>query len=238
MATTPKLNFNLLELNQASKHVTVNEALYNLDVLTQTTIIDKDLSTPPGSPSEGDCYIVGSSATGDWLGQEDSVAAYQNSSWEFYSPNEGWMVYVLDEDSVYYYRDSSWLVFYKEGTFTPVLRFGGSNTGITYDSQAGSYVQIGEMVFAAFTIRLSSKGSATGDVSVTGLPFTPEGTDEVGSIYPLSGFSGLTGSLYCRNTSSNDFQITESTSTGSSNLDDTNFTNSTHFKASVTYRIT
>lgn len=54
-------------------------------------------------------------------------------------------------------------------TWTPSLRFGGATTGIT-GSQVGRYTRIGNMVFAQGTIALSSKGSATGSATISGLP--------------------------------------------------------------------
>jgi hypothetical protein len=61
---------------------------------------------------------------------------------------------------------------YEQGTWTPVLQFGGASTGITYAAQLGTYTKVGNLVQARFTIVLSSKGSATGTATVNGLPFT------------------------------------------------------------------
>ena len=62
---------------------------------------------------------------------------------------------------------------YEEGTFTPVLKFGGGSTGITYGQQFGSYTKIGNVVHIKMRMLLTSKGSDTGDARVTGLPFAP-----------------------------------------------------------------
>jgi hypothetical protein len=64
------------------------------------------------------------------------------------------------------------LDWYEEGTFTPVLSFGGATTGITYSTQTGRYVRIGKIVHIAICIILSSKGSASGVASISGLPFS------------------------------------------------------------------
>ena len=61
---------------------------------------------------------------------------------------------------------------YEEGTWTPTLEFGNSSTGITYTTQAGFYTKIGRLVTFSFRIDLSSKGSATGNAAIDGLPFT------------------------------------------------------------------
>ena len=49
---------------QAQKHVTHNEALRLLDGLVQLSVLDRDLTAPPGSPADGDRYIVGSRRDG------------------------------------------------------------------------------------------------------------------------------------------------------------------------------
>lgn len=107
MANTDNLELPILSASQAQKHVTMNESLLTLDRLVQSFVLDKDLSTPPGSPSDEDAYIVGSSATDAWLGQEDSIAVW-DGVWNFFSPNKGWIFYVDDEDAHYYWNGSSW----------------------------------------------------------------------------------------------------------------------------------
>ena len=74
----------------------------------QGAVIDKDLTAPPGSPSEGDRYIVGPSATGAWSGHDDDIAEYVDSAWEFYAPAEGWRVDVKDENKQYRYSGAAW----------------------------------------------------------------------------------------------------------------------------------
>lgn len=55
-------------------------------------------------------------------------------------------------------------------SWTPVLAFGGGSTGITYSTQLGRYARIGSVVFFAFQITLTNKGSSTGNCAITGLP--------------------------------------------------------------------
>jgi|LULN01.1.fsa_nt_gb hypothetical protein len=64
---------------------------------------------------------------------------------------------------------------YEEGVFTPSLEFGGATTGITYSSmRGGSYVKIGRQVTVNFGFTLTSKGSASGDATIAGLPYAVE----------------------------------------------------------------
>lgn len=58
------------------------------------------------------------------------------------------------------------------GTWTPALNFGGATTGITYGTRTGSYVRIGSLCFVNCYIALTSKGSASGEAKIGGLPFT------------------------------------------------------------------
>ena len=68
--------------------------------------------------------------------------------------------------------DANTLDDYEEGTWTPVLTNGTNNAG-GYFYQYGSYIKVGRLVTINCTISVSSVGSmTTGDVSITGLPFT------------------------------------------------------------------
>lgn len=87
----------------------------NDPIMTETSVYvkepveDKDLSTPPGSPSAGDRYIVGASGTGDWVSQDNAIAEYSGTAWTFYTPREGDAVYIKDEDLTYINNGTSWV---------------------------------------------------------------------------------------------------------------------------------
>ncbi|TPN11726.1 hypothetical protein [Mesorhizobium sp. B2-1-2] len=61
---------------------------------------------------------------------------------------------------------------YEEGAWTPTLTFGGASVGITYTTRQGRYTKIGNQVTIWVYIKLSSKGSSTGNAIITGAPFT------------------------------------------------------------------
>jgi hypothetical protein len=63
------------------------------------------------------------------------------------------------------------LDWYEEGTWTPTLQFGGATTNITYTTRVGSWTRIGNRVYFDCFILLSSKGTATGNATIDGLPF-------------------------------------------------------------------
>ena len=62
---------------------------------------------------------------------------------------------------------------YEEGSWTPILKFGGGTTGISYQTngQQGTYVKIGRNVTVTCYIYTVSTGSDTGNMTVAGLPF-------------------------------------------------------------------
>lgn len=129
---------------------------------------------------------------------------------------------------------------YVEGTFTPVLAFGGASTGITYSTQVGKYTRIGNIIYFSIGIALSSKGSSTGGATITGLPVNSGGTVlPAGSIEVQTGitftalytFAGL-------NVSSSPTQINLlqfGSGQSEASLADTAFTNSSSFRITGFY---
>lgn len=72
------------------------------------SVEDRDLTTPPGSPNTSHYYIVGSSATGDWSGQDNAVARWNGTNWQFQIPASGFAVYVKDEGDVVVWDGAEW----------------------------------------------------------------------------------------------------------------------------------
>ncbi len=93
---------------QAQKHVTHNEALRVLDGIVQLSVKDRDLTAPPGSPSEGDRYIVAATATGEWAGWEGDVALWTDGAWLRLPAREGWRAWVEDEGILLVRGASAW----------------------------------------------------------------------------------------------------------------------------------
>jgi hypothetical protein len=108
VAESPNLALPLLEAGQAQKHVTHNEALRLLDTLVQLAVLERGVDAPPGSPAEGERWIVGGSPTGAFSGHADEVAAWQDAAWQFSAPQPGWVAFVVDEATLYYWTGSSW----------------------------------------------------------------------------------------------------------------------------------
>lgn len=108
MSDTPNLGLPYISASQAQKHITHNEALVGLDTLVQTSVTSTT-NTPPGSPAEGDTYLVGASPTGDWVGYDYNIVTYYSGSWRFYEPKEGWLLYDNDTQNHLMFDGTSWV---------------------------------------------------------------------------------------------------------------------------------
>jgi hypothetical protein len=111
--TTPNLSLPELVASQAQPHITVNTALRRLDALVQAGVISQT-NTPPGSPADGDAYLVGSSPTGAWSGHAQEVAVLIGGGWTFLTPAPGWLVYNAGDGEHYRCESDSplsWAIF-------------------------------------------------------------------------------------------------------------------------------
>src|SRR5690606_37685299 len=95
--------------SQAQKHVTHNEAIRTLDALVQLGVLDRDLSTPPALPVDGDRYLVASVGTDAWAGKDGKVAAWHDGAWAVLAPKAGWLVWVADEDRLLGFDGMAWM---------------------------------------------------------------------------------------------------------------------------------
>ena len=92
MANSPRHGIPLMSSATEQQWSTFSQAMKYFDALTDTVILGSQ-TTPPGSPDEGDTYIVTATATGAWTGHEDELAYYINSAWMFFTAAEGKIVW-------------------------------------------------------------------------------------------------------------------------------------------------
>lgn len=85
---TPRLDLPLLFPAQAQKEGYVNEITARIDALLHGAI-EAELATPPATPSDGQCWLVATGASGDWTGQAGRIAARQSGNWLFIAPRDG-----------------------------------------------------------------------------------------------------------------------------------------------------
>ena len=134
--------------------------------------------------------------------------------------------------------DANTLDDYEEGTFTPGITFGGGSTGITYTTQTGDYTKIGRMVVGSIQVTLSAKGSSTGVMAITGLPFATAGNNYANPIGYAAGFSGLTGALSTISASgATTLTLYQSAAASYAAIQDTAATNTSQIRMNFCYRV-
>lgn len=114
---------------------------------------------------------------------------------------DGALTRTLRKDDVLYLKavsttGNTWQVIgekrYAEGTFTPVIAFGGASVGITYTTQKAWYKRIGNQVFIEIRILLSAKGSSTGVATITGLPYPAATTADLFQLLNINWLANAT----------------------------------------------
>lgn len=100
----------LLQPGQAQKEMTHNEAVAVIDLIAQASVVAAGLSTPPSSPTLGQCWIVGASPAGAWAGKADHLAGWTDGGWRFVAPVEGMAAWVAADGTVARFASGGWTV--------------------------------------------------------------------------------------------------------------------------------
>ncbi len=102
------LHLPYIAANQAQKHVTHNEAVRLLDALVQMAVISRTLTAPPGSPADGDRYIVAAGATGAWATWDLNIAYHVDGAWMKLVPQPGWLAWIEAEATHVRWDGAAW----------------------------------------------------------------------------------------------------------------------------------
>jgi len=76
----------------------------------QKAVLDKDILTPPGTPTAGDRYLINGTGTGAWSANSNDITTWDGAAWIFAVKREGMMVWVKDEDKYYSYSGTAWSI--------------------------------------------------------------------------------------------------------------------------------
>lgn len=86
---TSRLALPVLQIGQASKEQTHNEALALIDLAVGASVEDVGIDVPPVDPQLGQCWIVGSAPTGAWTGNPHAIAGWTAGGWRFVAARPG-----------------------------------------------------------------------------------------------------------------------------------------------------
>src|SRR5688572_9910290 len=128
MATSADFGIPQISGTQVQPEVTHNSARNVIQAMLNGAI-NRGTNTPPGSPSEGDIYIIGSAPTGAWANRGNCVGIYMGTSWEFVpgddsngtpitigARQEGMRMYVRDVDTMYVWNGTAWVAQWLDGS--------------------------------------------------------------------------------------------------------------------------
>lgn len=184
MTSTPRLVLPAIDAAQAQKHVTHNEALMLLDALTQLAVESRTLSAPPGSLSEGACYIPASGATGAWSGWGGQIALYSAGGWTRIAPVSGLKAWVKAERLTVTYEDGIW----RDGI--ALTAHGGR---VTLRAKEEELTLAGAFVETADTAFIADRAIVLGVSSRTTLAITGASSYGVGTAGNTTQFGNLLG---------------------------------------------
>lgn len=128
------------------------------------------------------------------------------------------------------------VAFELQGTWTPVLAFGGASVGITYSTQSAKFTKIGRVVFMECLLVLTSKGSSTGTAAITGNTYTAgSGSDSIGtlSIHGTAAPTGSTTGVVPAGATTINLAYAAASGGGYTALDNTHFTDTTTVRYSA-----
>jgi len=167
--TTAKLGLFFLVVGQSNKEITVNEALAVFDALSAGVVVDKDLTAPPASPTDGDVYIIANTgtATGLWAGKEKNFGIWleESNNYFYVTPTAGQEVFIADELKTYRYNGT---------LFVPGYGYSSKSAADTITAST-TQTQVGATALTAQNSRLTTVAN-TGDSVRIGTAATP-GTD-------------------------------------------------------------
>lgn len=155
-----------------------------LSVVAQLQVFSR-VASEPGSPSEGDVYILTAG------GNLNKVAVYDDGEWIYLTPRQGWLAWIADENQYRKFSGTSWSVLETGGG-------GGSDdqtaAEVSYDGGSTGFVNVQEALDALFAGGGGGGGGGAsyGYASInaqTGTSYTPVLGDKEGVLITLSNSS-------------------------------------------------
>ena len=191
MPDSPNLILPYIQASQAQKHITHNEAIKLLDGLVQLAVISRVLTAPPGSPVDGDRYIVASSATGIWAGWDLNVAFYADGAWTRLIPRPGWLAYSIADAGFFGWTGAAWAAVGGGGGGGPT--FPDNTFGITDNADPTKIARFDVSGIATGTTRTFSLPNTTSTLAVLAATQTFTGSTTFSGTFDVSAATASLG---------------------------------------------
>jgi hypothetical protein len=112
----PKLHKMINAVTGDTFAIDFRSFLRMVESLVQCAVVSRTVSAPPGSPADGDTYIVGPAPTGVWAGIAGRIVVWTMNDpaspsgvWENYIPNAGFLVFSVAESQFLEWSGSAWV---------------------------------------------------------------------------------------------------------------------------------
>ena len=218
MGASPIFGIPLIASQQAQPEVTHNEAVMLLSIAF-LGVISVGLDTPPGSPAEGDAYVLGAAPTGVWTGKANKIAIRYNAAWQFLpaddedgtnipigASHEGLRVWDKATNNLYIWSGSAWASYTGGGAVSSVFGRTGAVVGLAGDYTAALVTNVPAGGVAAVTVQAAIDELDTDKVAKAG--------DTMTGALQLSGSGGGAGNVLLKFTPNDSVWAMEATRTG------------------------
>lgn len=95
-------------LGESDWNTSMDANLKRLGAVVGLSVIDRTTTAPPGSPANGDRYIIPAGATGAWAGITNQIAVRIDGAWEYHVPKHGWLCYIQAEQVLSVFKPAGW----------------------------------------------------------------------------------------------------------------------------------
>jgi Protein of unknown function (DUF2793) len=183
----PKLGL-IIDGLQGDAHYTAILALFRaLDQLPFLSVINRTTTAPPGSPANGDAYIVATGGSGAWAGHDKSIAVWTTDNpaalsgeWEFYVPKAGWIAFSVLDAGFYSYSGTAWAAFagggagatqagVEQNAYVYAADTGAANAYVVTLSPVPTIVNGSEVIFKATSANTGASTLAVNGGSATAI---------------------------------------------------------------------
>jgi hypothetical protein len=109
MPSTARLAFDTWPSGITAADVPANNNVQRLDATLNAYVKSASTAAQPGSPTNGDVYILPASPTGaQWAGKATGTIAYFDTSWYFFTPYAGMRARVEDTGAYIRFNAGAW----------------------------------------------------------------------------------------------------------------------------------
>lgn len=144
----------------------MDQNLLKLTALVQPVVLSRVTELPGISAAgEGDVYVV----PDDAVSNANDIAVFDDGAWVYYTPLEGWSVYVVDEEKFLKFDGTSWIT---DSPFELVIAASDETSNITIGSAKVTFYMPCDCSLSEVFTGLSgqsSSGSVTTDVKKAGV---------------------------------------------------------------------